>query len=89
MICPACSSKQKKQYDEKHHYTYQCLKCHCVYSESIYLGETYEIVSPFMDSSDPKMEKSIPFDFNYLGSKGIGRRHGWFNPETKRVTQVG
>ena len=29
------------------------------------------------------------FDIETVGSAGLGRRHGWFNPTTQTITQVG
>lgn len=53
----------------------------------MYLGESYEIVLPQWDSEKSPVE--IPYDLVVLGSNGIERRHGWFNPATKRITQTG
>lgn len=85
MNCPACSSKRITFFGQ----AYRCKKCDAIFSETIYLGDSYSLVKPWFakDPVDPK--KLRYFDFTCLGSEGITRRHGWFDPETRLVHQVG
>jgi len=55
-----------------------------------YLGQSYTLVLPQWDAPDacdPADQQY--FDLECLGSGGITRRHGWFNPATRKITQVG
>ena len=53
------------------------------------LGETYKIVKPHFTTDPTADERARYFDFTYLYSEGIGRRHGWFDPKTGLLTQTG
>jgi len=67
----------------------ECAGCGGVISTyAIWLGDTYKYVS---NDWDPKgsFDGARYYDFSYLGSKGLGRRHGWFNPATKGIVQTG
>lgn len=83
--CPACSSRKSSVVSGQ---IRRCSKCAAIFG-TCYLGESYEMVRPFMTDADPQMERSRYFDFECLGSQGITRRHGWYDPETRLVTQVG
>jgi hypothetical protein len=95
--CPACSHTRGTTYQPKPElraggsgaFVYECGACEAVFSNNMYLGESYEIVLPFMTSEDVPQDRQRYFDFTCLGSKGITRRHGWFDVETKRIVQVG
>lgn len=84
--CPACSSKKRAA-----HSTiigvYFCKACDAVYGEC-YLGQSYEIVLPQWNG-DAGSENTRYFDFITLGSNGISRRHGWYDRDTKKITQTG
>ena len=67
---------------------YECAKCGAIFG-TCYLGESYGYVLPYMTNKDVAPEEQRYFDFTTLGSKGAGRRHGWFEPSTKLITQVG
>jgi ribosomal protein L37AE/L43A len=84
--CPACGGKraQKTEYAS----VFICKKCGAVYG-TCGLGESYDIVLPCWDESNPPPEKVRYYDLRCLGSEGIRRRHGWYNIETKRIVQVG
>ena len=66
-----------------------CRVCGGIFSTSpIYLGESYGYVLPrFSIRTD--MDGAKYYDFTCVGSKGIERRHGWFDPNTKLILQVG
>lgn len=85
--CPACSGTVHTE--KQAHTVYQCHACSCLWSPSIYLGDSYGLVRPQW-STDPSADsRAIPFDFVCLGSAGITRRHGWFDPQTRLITQTG
>ena len=67
---------------------YRCAKCEAIYG-SCYLGDSYSLVLPFMVAVDPPTERTRYYDLDCLGSKGITRRHGWYDAETKQIVQVG
>ena len=60
-----------------------------------YKGESYSYVKPYMtgglgwDEIKAADERAVPYDLMVLGSDGRTRRHGWYDPQTKRITQVG
>lgn len=68
--------------------TYECKKCGAVQGDC-YKGDSYKIVLPFFVSQDIPMEKTRYFDLMVVGSNGLERRHGWFDPETRKIVQVG
>jgi hypothetical protein len=39
-------------------------------------------------SNEPE-QNQVYYDLTCLGSTGLTRRHGWYNPVTKLITQVG
>jgi hypothetical protein len=83
--CPACSCKRAIELKGR---LYRCAKCNGIYG-TCYLGESYEFVLPFMATQEVPAEKLQYFDFTTLGSKGVSRRHGWFDPATKLIHQIG
>jgi len=88
--CPACSHVRGNKADAKGVYT--CKSCGGIFHNSgyLYLGDSYTYVLPQWDAEGAcRIEDQRYFDLTVLGSKGIERRHGWFNPATKRITQVG
>lgn len=85
MNCPACDSTRTKAMKGQ---IRTCTKCGAIFG-TCYLGESYEFVLPYLTDADPEMTRSKYFDFTTLGSNGLGRRHGWFDPDSKRITQVG
>jgi len=82
--CPACSGKRVKTDKPT---IFRCAACDAIFGEC-WLGTSYEIVEPYWDK-DPNPAKTRYFDFMTLGSEGQSRRHGWYNPATKRITQTG
>ena len=89
MACPACNSTKNRPYrPERFTQIYECRTCGAIHG-TCYLGESYEIVRPYMTDKDVPPEKTRYFDFITLGSKGMDRRHGWYDPETRLVVQIG
>ena len=87
MICAACNGGCRKS--SVHPSVYECTRCGGLNSDCIYLGESYGIVKPFFTTDPTADERAKYFDFTCLGSNGVVRRHGWFDPTTGLLTQVG
>ena len=84
--CPCCSCT--KGYETKYAQVYVCAECGGLHG-TCYLGQSYEMVLPRMSSKE-SMDGAQYFDFTTLGAGGkIDRRHGWYDPETKLILQVG
>jgi hypothetical protein len=90
MNCPCCNATDHTEIDCG---IVRCDTCQALFTtHHVPLGRTYTHVLPRWDERADAREALCPsvyFDFDYLSSKGTGRRHGWFNPETKCITQVG
>lgn len=84
MSCPCCNSH--KSIPESNHGIQSCCKCGAVFGQC-YLGESYNIVFPYWHKGNPIDVRY--FDLVCLGSQGIVRRHGWYDPVSRRVLQVG
>ena len=67
---------------------FRCSKCGAIYGTCT-LGESYECVLPLMSIREIPTEKTRYYDFTTFGSEGMGRRHGWYDPKTRLITQVG
>jgi len=88
MKCPGCNGALL----EKGPISGTCFCAACgglVTTRPIYKGESYGLVKPFFTKDPTADERAIYFDLETLGSDGLGRRHGWFCPETKLLVQVG
>lgn len=69
---------------------WQCPHCGAIQSHTyIYLGESYSLVLPYFDNGECRPEDERYYDFLVLTGTGPDRRHGWYNPATRRITQVG
>ena len=86
MKCPACNRMKGIIREGK---IFRCPKCEAIFSDNIYLGESYEYVLPYFVKEEPPPERIRYYDFICLGSAGVERRHGWYDTETKRIVQVG
>ena len=67
---------------------YQCQHCHAVLGQC-YKGESYTVVKPWLSAEDVPMERWRYYDLMVLGGNGIERRHGWFDVDSRLITQVG
>jgi hypothetical protein len=85
MKCPGCNGHGKKT---ERIGIYECKSCRGVFGQC-YLGESYAIVLPIFTTDPTADSRAKYFDFTCLGSKGVTRRHGWFDPQTRLLTQVG
>ena len=89
MACPACNSTKNRLWKpEKHAQIFECRTCGAIHG-TCYLGDSYEIVRNAWSPTEVPPEKTRYFDFITLGSKGMDRRHGWYDPETRLVVQIG
>ena len=98
MKCPACSStthEKVRGYQE----LFTCSACGALHGRA-YLGDTLHLVHPQFVSDERQAElEALPdgdaerygtyFDFVTTGSDGLGRRHGWYDPKTRDLLQVG
>jgi hypothetical protein len=87
MNCPACNSKRIGDYQGKC-LLHECRKCHAIFG-SCYLGDSYNIAFPRLTNDPEADSRAVYFDLQCLGSAGITRRHGWVDPTTHLMTQVG
>jgi hypothetical protein len=84
--CPACGHKRARKTERAQIFT--CAACNSI-SGTCYLGESYEMVLPYFTKDPAADSRARYFDFITLGSNGIDRRHGWFDPDTRLITQAG
>ena len=88
--CPACDSTSSKAHPVADGVV-TCAKCGALYTtRAIYKGVSTSLVLPIWAATGacaPGDERY--FDLMSLGSDGLARRHGWYNPATKRITQTG
>ncbi len=89
--CPACSATHPQEVETDGVRHWRCRKCEAIFSDTIYLGESYTLVRPFLHPTPQEVppEGARYFDFLALGSKGVRRRHGWFDLLTRLIVQVG
>ncbi|MCG3207214.1 MAG: hypothetical protein FOGNACKC_00814 [Anaerolineae bacterium] len=95
--CPGCGKKMtNKAYNEPVKTpdgrtvigAHECPHCRALFGE-MYKGESYSLVKPWLTGADVPPDKWRYYDFQVLGSNGVERRHGWFDPETRLILQVG
>lgn len=82
--CPACGGSRSKVEGIS---TRRCSRCQCVFGQ-VYKGESYGIVKPGWCQCG-NVEDDVPYDLTVLGSAGIERRHGFYHPACRGITQVG
>ena len=84
--CPCCS---EQKFDRVDLGIRTCLGCNAIFGTPS-LESSYKHVLPEMDN-DPAAPNARYFDFTCSGgTTGVTRRrHGWYNPETKLITQIG
>ena len=88
MACPSCSSTQSRARSDLGVSIRECSRCRCIFGDC-YLGDSYAIVRPWMTTDKAADARQVPFDLTTLGSQGLGRRHGFYDPETRLMTQAG
>jgi hypothetical protein len=84
--CPACNRQRLEDLGSGF---YRCRKCESVFSSNCRIGDSYNYVLPYMAKEPVPPDQLRYYDFTCLSSKGLGRRHGWFDPETKLIHQIG
>jgi hypothetical protein len=84
MTCPGCSGRRLPVKGEVSVFT--CAACGAIFGEC-YLGESYKFVLPQWSAEINAQGRY--YDFICLGSQGITRRHGWFNPADRKILQTG
>lgn len=87
--CPACSGK-KHVAMEDHPGLFICQRCEALHGQT-YLGASFDLVKPYMvsDEDEHHVLRLRYYDITCLGSEGLTRRHGWYDPETGFIHQVG
>jgi len=86
MECPACSHSEHTSIVSCS--VYECKSCGAIHGQ-LYLGDSYRFVKPTLATLEVVPEKLCYFDFECVGSAGLSRRHGWYDPATKLIHQVG
>lgn len=95
--CPACGDKRSPRKsavvpEALADQVRECRRCEAIFtieSATIYLGDSYGIVLPYLTGDPEAQGRQRYYDLMTLGSAGLKRRHGWFDPETRQITQVG
>ncbi len=87
MKCELCG-RQTKQVAQDTVGVYRCGHCGALYGRC-YLGDSYALVRPWLTSQTVPNDAIRYFDFTCVGSQGVTRRHGWFDPATKMMVQEG
>lgn len=88
--CPACNGRRIKTIPRAgvvpEHRT--CRRCNAIFGQ-MYLGDSFTLVLPFFTKRTVPDSEARYFDFVTVGSEGVSRRHGWYDPETRGVVQIG
>ena len=62
-----------------------CARCGSLNSETLEIRDTYDLVKSEFSKVEVPLEDCKYFDF----TNGTTRRHGWFDPKTGLITQIG
>ncbi|MFP3867688.1 MAG: hypothetical protein ACLFUU_05950 [Desulfobacteraceae bacterium] len=89
MRCPACNNEKGNREVNPGSLVFRCGKCEAIFSKYLYLGESYEYVRPYFAQDEVPFEQLRYYDFTCIGSEGVVRRHGWYDPQTRLIHQVG
>jgi len=84
--CPACSSSRRRKTDKP--LVFECKQCGAIYGDCT-LGESYGIVRPQFTNETVEAKNMRYYDFMTIGSRGEERRHGWYDPATGLIVQIG
>lgn len=88
VTCPGCGGEKSKAGPVSG--TRYCSHCGALFTvRAIYTGESYGLVMPFFSKDPTADERATYFDLESIGSAGLKRRHGWYDPTTRLITQVG
>lgn len=90
--CGGCSGTLVNQrwFDQGGGWLWDCASCGGLNGE-MYLGVSYLLVRPtWAPGADTiPAERTRYFDLMCLGSEGVTRRHGWYDPASKGLVQIG
>lgn len=87
MTCPACNHKKSRRVSIL---VERCTQCEAIFNRApMSLGDSYKYVLPRFTHEETPIDRQRHFDFQCLSSEGLIRRHGWFDPETRLITQTG
>ena len=90
--CRSCRKRISQKVVNTHYLdivgVYECPHCGTVQGQC-YKGDSYKVVLPYWDNTNCNPDTWVGYDLTVLGSDGVTRRHGFFNPETHRITQTG
>lgn len=85
--CPGCNGEIAYSGSAT---TGTCKGCGGLISTGIYLGDSFTLVkSQYHPDANFPMDKARYFDLTCVGSAGVVRRHGWYDPKTRQVVQEG
>ena len=93
--CPACSSQKTKSMSRRgDQELYECRGCGALFGTFTDLAESYARVHGGWcqcpgRATESGMIESRYFDFSGSDGLGVLRRHGWYDPRCKGITQVG
>ena len=98
MKCPACSATDHEKF-HGHQALFTCSACGAIHGQC-YCGDSLHLVHPRFVSEERQAELDalaeddperygVYFDFTDVGSAGPTRRHGWYDPKTRDLLQVG
>lgn len=83
--CPACSAAEFKHRGKG---AKECVKCHALYGV-LHRDDAADLVYPTMAATPVPSEQLRYYDFRIISGSGPLRRHGWFDPATRLIHQVG
>jgi hypothetical protein len=94
--CPACNHRNETDNCapvEDGHYII-CENCGAHFGDYWGHKSTEKIVKREWDDTECPIEKTTYFDFTVFAMVGgeveiMGRRHGWYNTENKKIVQIG
>ena len=87
MHCPACNHTE--HFETATFGVYICQACNALHGHC-HIGLSYQFVSyQWSEDPNPPQERWRYFDLECLGSKGMTRRHGWYDYQTKKILQTG
>jgi hypothetical protein len=82
--CPACGCSD---FTTDKNGMNTCDGCNAIFGEFKSLAETRNYVYQRWFKGDKEPDHTVYYDFTYMNGKK--RTHGWFDPITKTITQIG
>lgn len=91
--CPACShtkGRQVRLHGRLLAQVFECAACGGLHG-TCYKGDANDLVLPYFAPGElvNESERVRYFDLTTLGSAGVQRVHGWYDPATGYIVQVG